>query len=67
MYIGNTSHLGSALRGRAVSPAGAQRHSQTHRLAPSRAAASHPCASGFSLGCSLVASSSAERLKSLEQ
>ena len=67
MHICNASHLGSALQGRAASPAGVQSRSQTHQLAPFHAGASHPRASGFSWGCSLVASSSAERLKSLEQ
>ena len=61
------THPGSAPRGRAASREAAQSHRPTHRLSPSPAGASRPRASYFSLGCGLAASSSTERLKSLEQ
>lgn len=61
------AHPGSAPRGRAASRGAGRSRRPTRQLSPSPAGASRPCASYFSLGCGLVASSSTERLKSLEQ
>lgn len=66
-WCDHLSHLGLTLLNRAASPEEGRSHSQTRQLSPFPWVSCLPSVSWFSLGCGLVASSSTERLKSLEQ